>query len=242
MPAASPRFSAATISFLKRLKRNNRREWFNARRDEYEAAVRQPMITIVERLAVDMRVIAPELLVSPKHSIYRIYRDTRFSENKQPYKTHVAASFWHRELAKGVGAGMYFHVSPEGVWVGGGMYAPDTPQLHAVREQIVSNLRQFRSIVEAPAFRRGLDGGLEGEQLQRVPRGFPKDHEAAEYLKYRQFLAGREFPVRFATASGFYSGVLGVFRQVAPLIRFLNEPLCDHNRGIRRSGDLAISV
>ena len=96
MSAASPRFSAATISFLKRLKRNNRREWFNARRDEYEAAVRQPMIAIVERLAVDMRVIAPELLVSPKYSIYRIYRDTRFSENKQPYKTHVAASFWHR--------------------------------------------------------------------------------------------------------------------------------------------------
>ena len=227
MPAASPRFSAATISFLKRLKRNNRREWFNARRDEYEAAVRQPMIAIVERLAVDMRVIAPELLVSPKYSIYRIYRDTRFSENKQPYKTHIAASFWHRELAKGVGAGMYFHVSPEGVWVGGGMYAPDTPQLQAVREQIASHLGQFRSIVESPAFRRGLDGGLEGKQLQRVPRGFPKDHEAAQYLRYRQFLAGREFPARFATGSSFYNGILGVFRQVAPLIRFLNESLSE---------------
>jgi uncharacterized protein (TIGR02453 family) len=225
MPTASPRFSAETLSFLKRLKRNNRREWFNARRDEYEATVRQPMIAIVDRLAVDMRAIAPELLVSPKHSIYRIYRDTRFSENKTPYKTHVAASFWPRDLAKGVGAGMYFHVSPEGVWVGGGMYAPETPQLHAVREQIAANLRRFRSIVEAPAFKRGLDGGLEGERLQRVPRGFPKDHEAADYLKYRQFLAGREFPARFATGSGFYKGVLGVFRQVAPLIRFLNEPL-----------------
>jgi uncharacterized protein (TIGR02453 family) len=225
MPAASPRFSPATLSFLKRLKRNNRREWFNARRDEYEATVRQPMIAIVDRLAVDMRAIAPELLVSPRHSIYRIYRDTRFSENKTPYKTHVAASFWPRDLAKGVGAGLYFHVSQEGVWVGGGMYAPETPQLHAVREQIAANLRRFRSIVEAPAFKRGLDGGLEGERLQRVPRGFPKDHEAADYLKYRQFLAGREFPARFATGPGFYKGVLGVFRQVAPLIRFLNEPL-----------------
>jgi uncharacterized protein (TIGR02453 family) len=227
MPAASPHFSAATLSFLKRLKRNNRREWFNARRDEYEAAVRQPMIAIVERLAVDMRAIAPELLVSPKHSIYRIYRDTRFSANKAPYKTHVAASFWPRDLPKGVGAGLYFHVSPDGVWAGGGMYAPETPQLQAVREQIAANLRRFRSIVEAPAFKRALDGGLEGEQLQRVPRGFPKDHEAAEYLKYRQFLAGREFPARFAIGSAFYPGVLGVFRQVAPLIRFLNEPLKD---------------
>jgi uncharacterized protein (TIGR02453 family) len=234
MPKATPRFSPATLSFLKRLKRNNRREWFNARRDEYEAVVRKPMVAVVERLAVDMRAIAPELLVSPKHSIYRIYRDTRFSDNKAPYKTHVAASFWHRELAKGVGAGLYFHISPEGLWVGGGMYAPETPELQAVREQIAANLRQFRSIVEAPAFRRGLDGGLEGERLQRVPRGFSKDHEAAEYLKYRQFLAGREFPARFATGSGFYSGLLGVFRQVAPLIRFLNEPLKDSNTAKRR--------
>jgi uncharacterized protein (TIGR02453 family) len=240
MPKTSPRFSPGTLTFLKRLKRNNRREWFNARREEYEAVVRQPMIAIVEQLAVDMRAIAPELLVSPKHSIYRIYRDTRFSENKQPYKTHVAASFWPRELAKGVGAGMYFHVSPEGMWVGGGMYAPETPQLQAVREQIAANLRRFRSIVEAPAFKRGLDGGLEGEQLQRVPRGFSKDHEAAKYLKYRQFLAGREFPARFATGSAFYPGMLGVFRQIAPLIRFLNEPIRDQNRGVGRSGDLAM--
>jgi uncharacterized protein (TIGR02453 family) len=238
MPTASPRFSPATLSFLKRLKRNNRREWFNARRDEYEAAVRQPMIAVVDQLAVDMRAIAPELLVSPKQSIYRIYRDTRFSENKQPYKTHVAASFWPRELRKGVGAGMYFHVSPEGVWVGGGMYAPETPQLHAVREQIAANFRRFRSIVEAPAFKRGLDGGLEGEQLQRVPRGFPRDHEAAGYLKYRQFLAGREFPARFATESGFYRGVLGVFRQVAPLIRFLNESLVDTHHAVKRRAGL----
>src|SRR5215831_20717525 len=121
MPRALPRFSPETLSFLKRLKRNNRREWFNARRDEYEEVVRQPMIAIIERLAVDMRAIAPELLVSPKHSIYRIYRDTRFSENKQPYKTHAAASFWHRELGKGGGAGMYFHIAPDGVWIGGGM-------------------------------------------------------------------------------------------------------------------------
>jgi uncharacterized protein (TIGR02453 family) len=224
MPTAPPRFSAATIAFLRRLKRNNRREWFNAHRDEYEAHVREPMVAVLERLAVDMRAIAPELLVGPK-SMYRIYRDVRFSENKQPYKTHVAASFWPRTLGKSAGAGMYFHISPDGVWVGGGLYAPDTPQLHAIREQIAANTRRFRSIVEAPAFTRALDGGLEGEQLQRVPRGFPVEHEAAAYLKYRQFLAGKEFPARFATGPKFYAGVLEVFRRVAPFIRFLNEPL-----------------
>ena len=220
----APRFSKETLSFLTRLKRNNRREWFNARKDEYDAVVRQPMLAILDRLAIDMRSVAPELLVSPK-SMYRIYRDVRFSENKQPYKTNVAASFWHRSLGKGGGAGMYFHISPDGVWIGGGMYAPEPPQLHRVREQIANNVQHFRSIVEAPAFKRVLDGGLEGEQLQRVPRGFPRDHDGADYLRYRQFLAGKEFPARFATSSGFYGGMLGVYRTIAPLIRFLNEPL-----------------
>ena len=212
------------MTFLKRLKRNNRREWFNARREEYERDIRAPMLAILDRLAVDMRAIAPELLVGPK-SMYRIYRDVRFSENKQPYKTHVAASFRPRNLAKGEGAGMYFHLSPEGVWVGGGMYAPQTPQLHRVREHIAANHRRLRSIVDAPGFTRATDGGLEGEQLQRVPRGFPKDHPAAGYLRYRQFLAGKEFPASFATGPKFYPGVLDVFRRIAPLIRFLNEPL-----------------
>jgi uncharacterized protein (TIGR02453 family) len=220
----TPRFSKATLAFLTRLKRNNRREWFNVRKDEYEAVVREPMFAIIERLAVDLRGIAPELSVSPK-SIYRIYRDVRFSENKQPYKTHVAASFWHRDLGKGGGAGMYFHVAPDGVWIGGGMYAPETSQLHRVRERIAANLQQFRSIVEAPAFKRPLDGGLEGERLTRAPRGFPKDHEAADYLRYRQFLAGKEFPARFATDAKFYGAMLDVYRRIAPLVRFLNEAL-----------------
>jgi uncharacterized protein (TIGR02453 family) len=212
------------VPFLKRLKRNNRREWFNARKHEYEAFVREPMLAVLERLAVDMRAIAPELLVGPK-SMYRIYRDVRFSENKQPYKTHVAASFWHRDLGKGGGAGMYFHIAPDGVWVGGGMYHPEPPQLHKVREQIAENVQQFRSIVEAPAFKRSLDGGLEGEQLTRVPRGFPKDHDAADYLRYRQFLAGKEYPAGFAVGPKFYPGLLDVYRRIAPLIRFLNEAL-----------------
>jgi uncharacterized protein (TIGR02453 family) len=227
---SAPRFSKDTLSFLTRLKRNNRREWFNARKDEYDAVVRRPMLAILEQLAVDMRGVAPELHVSPK-SMYRIYRDIRFSENKQPYKTHVAANFWPRDLGKGAGAGMYFHVSPDGVWIGGGMYAPDTQQLHRVREHIAANVTHFRSIVEAPRFRRALDGGLEGEQLQRVPRGFPRDHDAADFLRYRQFLAGKEFPAGFAASPKFYGGVLDVFRTIAPLIRFLNEPL-------RRSGTL----
>jgi uncharacterized protein (TIGR02453 family) len=222
--ALVPRFTPATLKFLRALKRNNRRDWFNAHRDEYEAHVRQPMTAIVERLAVDLRSFAPELVASPKTSLYRIYRDTRFSENKAPYKTHVAAVFPTRGLAKHEAAGLYFHLSPDDVWIGGGMYAPPMPELQAVREHIAANSRRLRTIVESPGFRRQV-GALEGERLQRVPRGFSKDHEAAELLKFRQFLAGREFPAAAATRPGFYRTLLSVFRQVAPLVRFLNEPL-----------------
>ena len=186
------------------------------------------MTAIVERLAVDLRAFAPELVASPKVSMYRIYRDTRFSDNKTPYKTHVAAVFPTRGLLKHEGAGVYFHISPEGVWIGGGMYSPQPPQLHAVREHIAGHLRQLRAIVESPGFRKHV-GTLEGEKLKRVPRGFPNDHPAAEYLKFRQFLAGADFPPLLATAPAFYNTLLTVFRQVTPLARFLNAPLLKGN-------------
>jgi uncharacterized protein (TIGR02453 family) len=217
-------FSPDALAFLRALKRNNRREWFKPRKDQYEALLRVPMIALIERLADDFRGFAPDLIASPKASLYRIYRDTRFSENKTPYKTHVAAVFPCRGLPKHQGAGLYFHVSPDEVWIGGGMYAPDTSQLQAVREHIAGNVRRLRAIVGSPAFRRTV-GALEGERLQRVPRGFAKDHEAAEFLRFRQFLAGAEFPPSFATSPRFYGTVLNVFRHVAPLTRFLNEPL-----------------
>jgi uncharacterized protein (TIGR02453 family) len=219
-----PRFSARALAFLRALKRHNDRDWFRERKDQYELLLRAPMIDLIEGLAADFRTFAPDLVASPKASLYRIYRDTRFSENKAPLKTHVAAVFPCRGLAKHQGAGLYVEVSPGWVWAGGGMYAPETSQLQAVREHIANNVRHFRTIVESPGFRRTV-GTLAGERLQRVPRGFPKDHEAAEYLKYRQFLAGREFPATFVSSSRFYDGVVNVFRQVAPLTRFLNEPL-----------------
>jgi uncharacterized protein (TIGR02453 family) len=237
MRSAAPRFTPAAISFLRALKRNNDRDWFKARKDRYEQLLRGPMIALIERLAVDFRAFAPDLVAHSNTSLYRIYRDTRFSENKAPLKTHVAAVFPCRSLPKHQGAGLYLEVAPTWVWIGGGMYAPDTAQLQAVREHIAANLRRFLTIVESPAFRRSV-GPLGGERLQRVPRGFPRDHPAAEYLKHRQFLAAREFPARFAASPAFYRGVLNVFRHVAPLIRFLNEPLLEEvdRTNVRKGG------
>jgi uncharacterized protein (TIGR02453 family) len=225
----SPRFTPPALAFLRALKRHNDREWFRARKEQYDTLLRTPMVAVIERLAEDFRVFAPDLVADSRTSLYRIYRDTRFSENKAPLKTHIAAVFPCRGLGKHQGAGLYLEVAPAWVWVGGGLYAPDTAQLQAVREHIAGHTRRFRTIVESSAFRRSV-GPLGGERLQRVPRGFPRDHEAAEYLKHRQFLAAHEFPASLAASPRFYASVLGVFRQVAPLTRFLNEPLLEQAR------------
>jgi uncharacterized protein (TIGR02453 family) len=225
----SPVYGPRALAFLRALKRHNDRDWFKARKDEYDQVLRGPTLQIIERLAVDFRSFAPELVASPKASLYRIYRDTRFSENKAPLKTHIAAVFPCRGLDKHQGAGLYFQVDPESVWVGGGLYAPEPAQLLAVREHVAANVRRLRTIVESPGFKRTV-GSLDGERLQRVPRGFARDHPAAEYLKFKQFLAGTEFPASFAMSPRFYARLLRVFRQIAPLTRFLNEPLL-HGRG-----------
>jgi uncharacterized protein (TIGR02453 family) len=224
MPPAAPRFPPEALSFLRALKRHNDREWFRERRDQYEAHVRAPMVAVIERLAEDFKTFAPELIASPRASLYRIYRDTRFSEDKSPLKTHVAAVFPCRGLQKHEGAGLYVEVTPKWMWAGGGMYAPQTSQLQLVREHLAANIGRFRALVESPAFQRAL-GTVEGERLQRVPRGFAPEHPAAEYLKLGQFLAGREYPAALATSPRFYAELLKVFRLVAPMVRFLNEAL-----------------
>jgi uncharacterized protein (TIGR02453 family) len=218
-----PRFTPKTLSFLRALKRHNDREWFRARKERFELDVRAPMIAVIERLAADFQAFAPELVATPK-CIYRIYRDTRFSDDKTPLKTNIAASFPWRGLHRHQGAGLYIEVAPQWVWVGGGMYAPDTSQLATVREHIAANHKRLRAIVESPGFTRAV-GSLEGSKLQRVPRGYSADHPAAGYLRRRQFLAGRQFPAEFACNPKFYSGVLGVYQHITPLVRFLNEPL-----------------
>src|SRR5215468_7779429 len=109
MAKPAPKFGPDAVTFLKALKRNNRREWFQPRKDQYETAVRAPMQAVVDQLAIDMRSFAPEVVVDPKRAIFRIYRDTRFSEDKSPYKTHIAASFPWRGAQRHEGAGLYFH-------------------------------------------------------------------------------------------------------------------------------------
>jgi uncharacterized protein (TIGR02453 family) len=217
-------FTPRTIAFLRALERNNRREWFHARKERYERDVRAPMVALVERLARDFADFAPDLVASPRVSMYRPYRDTRFSANKAPIKTNVAAVFPHRLLPRHEGAGFYLEVAPNHVWYGGGMYMPSSPQLHQVREHIAEHHQRLARILRAPAFRR-VFGELEGERLQRVPRGFPADHPAGDVLRFKQFLAFRERPAEFAASPRFYRTIVEAFRILSPLIVFLNEPL-----------------
>ena len=217
-------FTRKTLSFLRSLKRNNNRDWFRRRKPNYEEHVRGPMIELLQRLSADFPSFAPELIADPRVSLYRIYRDTRFSSDKRPLKTHVAAHFPARGFSRNEGAGLYLEVAPDGVWIGGGIYMPSSQDLRAIRSHVAVHHRQLRRMVTAPSFRTAV-GDLDGERLSRVPSGYAKDHPAAEYLRFRQFLAGREFAAEFALAPRFYPEVLTVFRAVAPLIRFLNAPL-----------------
>jgi uncharacterized protein (TIGR02453 family) len=225
-------FTPRTLAFLRALKRNNDRDWFKARKEQYEREVRDPMLAVIERLAEDLPAFAPDLVASRKDSMYRIYRDTRFSEDKTPLKTHVAATFPTRRLPKKQGAGLYFHLGVGEVWIGGGFYAPTPADLLQVRQHLAANYQRFRAIVEAPAFIKRV-GPLQGERLRRVPRGFAAEHPAAELLKFKQFYAGRELEPAFATSPRFYATVLSVFKDLAPLVTFLNEALIANHRGWR---------
>jgi uncharacterized protein (TIGR02453 family) len=179
-------FTPKTLSFLRSLKRNNNREWFRARKSEYERHVRGPMIDLLACVSRDLQSFAPELISDPKVSLYRIYRDTRFSEDKTPLKTNAAAVFPPRGFPRHEGAGLYVEIAPGWVWIGGGLYMPPTSSLHAVREQIASTHPRLHRIVSSPAFKQAV-GTLQGDRLSRVPRGYPKDHPASHYLQFRQF-------------------------------------------------------
>src|SRR5258708_6452629 len=136
----TPRFPKEGIEFLAALKRNNKRPWFQKRKAVYEQYVLEPMREIVLALANDL---PSDFIVDPKKSLFRIYRDVRFSKDKSPYKTHASAQFPRRYMPHRGGAGFYFHISPTDVWIGGGFYAPTPQELLAVRNFIAERYRSL---------------------------------------------------------------------------------------------------
>src|SRR2546428_6805704 len=154
------------LQFLRSLKRNNNREWFQEHKGIYQQYLQEPMADLIASLAEDFRELAPEMVASPKASAYRIYRDTRFSKDKSPYKTHVAAVFPRSGLGKHEGAGFYLHIGPAELLIGGGLYMPFPEDLSAVRWHIAENPETFLAIVGGGKFRK-MFGYLGGGRLNR---------------------------------------------------------------------------
>jgi uncharacterized protein (TIGR02453 family) len=217
-------FPPETLSFLRELKENNDRQWFAARKEDYERCVKAPMVDLVSSLGQAVQSFAPELVVDPKRAIYRFYRDTRFSEDKSPYKTQLAAIFAPRNLPKHHGAALYFHISPEDIVMAGGVYMPDGPELLLIRRHIAENWPQLSKILNERGFKK-LFGAMEGDQLKRPPRGFSEDHPAGDLLRYKQYYVSISDPPELAESPKLIPRFLTAFTASMPLIRFLNKAL-----------------
>ena len=217
-------FPPEAMIFLRGLKKHNTREWFQPRKETYEQKVRGPMLELVTALMQRLADFAPDYVADPNKAIYRIYRDTRFSKDKTPYKTHIAAIFKHRDLEKHSGAGFYFSVAPEEIEVGGGVYMPLPEHLLAIRNYLAENHEEFRRIAAARDVRR-LFGEVTGDSLSRVPKGFAADHPAADLLQMKQFLLFRTLEGSLATTPKLFREMLSRFQVMSPFLEFLNRPL-----------------
>jgi uncharacterized protein (TIGR02453 family) len=229
-----PGFPEEGMQFFRSLARNNRREWFQPRKTVYDERVKAPMAELVGALSAEMIRFAPEH-VDPAKAIYRIYRDTRFSKDKTPYKTHIAAIFPRRGLEKHGGAGLYFSVSPKEVEVAGGVYMPGPETLLAIRTCVAEHHEEFRRIVRGRKL-RSLVGELHGEQLSRVPKGFLSCHPAADLVRYKQWLFYVMLDPALATTPKLLPEIRKRFEAMMPFIEFLNGPLVRAKRQAIRPG------
>jgi uncharacterized protein (TIGR02453 family) len=217
-----PGFSPEALTFLRGLKRNNRREWFQPLKEIFESKLKTPMIQLVEAINAELLGFAPDHITDPKKAVYRIYRDTRFSADKTPYKTHVAAVFPHHGLGKQSSAGFYFHLTEKSVGIAAGSYMPGPDELRAVRIWLAENHKKFRAASRMP---QKILGKLQGSSVTRMPKGFTADHPAEDLIRMKQWLYWVELDVKLATTPRLLPELVKRFRAAAPVIAMLNAPL-----------------
>lgn len=233
VPAAHLRKEGLT--FLRSLIRVNKtdpveaREWFNANKAIYEAELKQPMLAIIREVTGAMEEFAPEHVRAAEKSFFRIYRDTRFSNDKKPYKEHVAAWWSHTGLQKTSGAGFYFHIAPKEVTIAAGAYMPEKEQLAAIRQWMLDHHAEFRGLLEKPAVRK-VFREFEGNALTRPPKGFPtelegKPHPALDLIRCRQWGLAATLPTEAALQPNFAGELVRHFRLAAPVVAALNLPI-----------------
>jgi uncharacterized protein (TIGR02453 family) len=217
-------FPEDMLKFFRSLKSNNRREWFQPRKHLFEKHVKAPMLELVEAINSQLAKFAPEYVTEPKSAIFRIYRDTRFSADKTPYKTHIAASFARRGSERLGTGGFYFSVSQEVIEVAAGIYHPDRDVTLLVRNHIAATHDELRRIL-ADKKARKLTGKLQGDALSRSPKGFDPAHPASEFIKMKDWILDVTLDARLATTPRLQAEIVQRFRAMTPLIQYLNRPL-----------------
>jgi uncharacterized protein (TIGR02453 family) len=228
MPA---HFTPEALKFLRGLARNNDREWFEARRPIFEREIKERMHSVIAEINDALAAFAPEHVRDPRKAMFRIYRDTRFSSDKRPYKDHVGVWWVRGGLEKTSGAGFYFHIGPKEVIAAAGAYMATPDQLLAIRRHIDANHEEVRAILGNRKL-RSLMKEWEGEPMKRVPKGFREDSPAAELLKCRKWGLSATLPAELATEPKLVREVVRRFEAAAPLVRFLNAPILPVRRPI----------
>ena len=215
-------FPQDLFNFFEDLNLNNNRAWFNENKARYYESVVNPITEFVVNMGPRLKKISRHYVADPRPhggSMFRIYRDTRFSKDKTPYKTHAAVHFRHEAGKSAHAPGFYVHLAGDGLFFGGGIWTPPSPQLNLIRDYIAENVRAWARISNA---KKVLDvGGIKGDGLKRPPRGFDAEHIHIEDLKRKSFFVMTEAEPSAALAAGFVDDVSEAFRRAAPLNRFI---------------------
>src|SRR5215469_2455059 len=224
--AAVPHFSPEALTFLRNLARHNDRDWFQPRKSEFETLLREPMLAVVGRITDAMLDFAPNHVRPAEKSLFRIYRDTRFSNDKRPYKTHVAAWWSHQGLEKTSGAGYYFHVSAKEVVIAAGAYMPEKEQLAAIRHWLLDHHEEFCRLMQKPALRKVFTE-FESNALTRPPKGFPVDHPAMDLVRHRQWGMSATLPAEAALDQKLAQTVVKYLTLAATVVAAMNTPIAE---------------
>lgn len=224
--AAAPYFEPSLFQFLRDLKANNERAWFQANKTRYETELKGPMLRFIEGFAPYLEDISPHFLADPRPvggSLFRIYRDTRFSKDKTPYKTNAGAHFRHERAKDAYAPGFYLHMEPDGVFGGAGIWHPDNVSLGKIRDAIVAKPERWQEIRDDKALNDGCS--FAGDSLVRPPKGYDPDHPLIDDLKRKDFIVIRTFAESDALAPDFMGRFAAFCRTAAPLAAFLTEAL-----------------
>jgi uncharacterized protein (TIGR02453 family) len=214
----------STFKFLKELKANNNREWFNDHKAEYEAAKLNFEEFIAKLIDGISTFDSGVRELSAKKCVFRIYRDVRFSHDKKPYKNNFGASI-NPSGKKSMKGGYYFHIEPGASFIGGGIYMPPSPELHAVRLAIYNNNKEFKKIIHKKSFVDSF-GELWGEKLKTSPKDFPKDFADIDLLRYKSYIVGYDnIKDKEMQSADLLKNSIKLCKEMYPFLNFLNKAI-----------------